>query len=382
MSGAEGFIGVLQQIADGKIPPRVVDARAAVDLITALRQEPIDSGGELWKIDKLIDELQRIRTSFGPTCVLVDQLSWGAVAMNRRAERETLIRDLQVALDRSMVTAISLGQAEEREVRRMMESPALTGVRELPEAKEWRHWADRLSEALRAALPWCRAALGPATVEARSQSPEAGVSATPAVSGPPARRADPDPAVVALLRRWGCATVADLDAKLARAARRADPGDAPPRTLRCSFCGKAKEAVRYFIGGPGAVHICNECVALCADIIANEKEREPEPTGAERKRQRRIVADVIDRFMGRTLPGGLSEQIVNALGAALPPTPRPAVVEGWQQATPIEVMPARTAQPVGPHEFRPGNPVWGGSAECCEWCAQPANAPCHQRGTS
>jgi ATP-dependent Clp protease ATP-binding subunit ClpX len=40
--------------------------------------------------------------------------------------------------------------------------------------------------------------------------------------------------------------------------------------LRCSFCGKSKDSVRRFISGP-SVYICNECVALCNDILAEEE---------------------------------------------------------------------------------------------------------------
>ncbi len=43
--------------------------------------------------------------------------------------------------------------------------------------------------------------------------------------------------------------------------------------LRCSFCGKSKESVKKFISGP-SVYICNECVSLCNEILAEEEERE------------------------------------------------------------------------------------------------------------
>jgi ATP-dependent Clp protease ATP-binding subunit ClpX len=43
--------------------------------------------------------------------------------------------------------------------------------------------------------------------------------------------------------------------------------------LRCSFCGKTKDAVRKFISGP-SVFICNECIALCNEILAEDEERE------------------------------------------------------------------------------------------------------------
>ncbi|HCO12663.1 MAG TPA: ATP-dependent Clp protease ATP-binding subunit ClpX [Gemmatimonadetes bacterium] len=43
--------------------------------------------------------------------------------------------------------------------------------------------------------------------------------------------------------------------------------------LRCSFCGKSKESVKKFISGP-SVYICNECISLCNEILAEEEVRE------------------------------------------------------------------------------------------------------------
>src|SRR5271155_1665411 len=43
--------------------------------------------------------------------------------------------------------------------------------------------------------------------------------------------------------------------------------------LRRSFCGKSKDSVRKFISGP-SVYICNECIALCNEILAEDEERE------------------------------------------------------------------------------------------------------------
>ena len=44
-------------------------------------------------------------------------------------------------------------------------------------------------------------------------------------------------------------------------------------TLCCSFCGKSQKEVKKLIAGPG-VYICDECIDLCNDIIAEERERE------------------------------------------------------------------------------------------------------------
>jgi ATP-dependent Clp protease ATP-binding subunit ClpX len=65
--------------------------------------------------------------------------------------------------------------------------------------------------------------------------------------------------------------------------------------LRCSFCGKSKDAVRKFISGP-SVYICNECIALCNEILAEDEEREVAeaitqvPTPAE-------IKEVLDQYV-------------------------------------------------------------------------------------
>ena len=50
--------------------------------------------------------------------------------------------------------------------------------------------------------------------------------------------------------------------------------------LHCSFCGKSQKEVKKLIAGPN-VYICDECIQLCNDIIAEEVENEEllEPTG-------------------------------------------------------------------------------------------------------
>ena len=70
---------------------------------------------------------------------------------------------------------------------------------------------------------------------------------------------------------------------------------ATDKHLRCSFCGKSKDAVRKFISGP-SVYICNECIALCNEILAEDEEREVAeaitqvPTPAE-------IKDVLDQYV-------------------------------------------------------------------------------------
>src|SRR5258708_33854145 len=65
--------------------------------------------------------------------------------------------------------------------------------------------------------------------------------------------------------------------------------------LRCSFCGKSKDSVRKFISGP-SVYICNECIALCNEILAEDEEREvAEPiTQAPAPSE---IKDVLDQYV-------------------------------------------------------------------------------------
>jgi ATP-dependent Clp protease ATP-binding subunit ClpX len=48
--------------------------------------------------------------------------------------------------------------------------------------------------------------------------------------------------------------------------------DRPVR--RCSFCGKKQGEVRL-VAGPSDVYICNLCVALCNEILAQDAPPEP-----------------------------------------------------------------------------------------------------------
>jgi ATP-dependent Clp protease ATP-binding subunit ClpX len=50
-------------------------------------------------------------------------------------------------------------------------------------------------------------------------------------------------------------------------------GNGKTTDLFCSFCGKSQEEVKKLIAGP-SVYICDECIELCNDIIAEEYDRE------------------------------------------------------------------------------------------------------------
>ena len=52
--------------------------------------------------------------------------------------------------------------------------------------------------------------------------------------------------------------------------RRAASAGKSPSTLTCSFCGTHPRQVKKLIAGPG-VYICNDCIDLCVEIIAQER---------------------------------------------------------------------------------------------------------------
>lgn len=43
-----------------------------------------------------------------------------------------------------------------------------------------------------------------------------------------------------------------------------------PNPLKCTFCGKSQKQVKRLIAGPGQICICDECVELCNELIAEE----------------------------------------------------------------------------------------------------------------
>ncbi len=51
--------------------------------------------------------------------------------------------------------------------------------------------------------------------------------------------------------------------------------------LSCSFCGKSQKEVKKLIAGP-TVYICDECIELCNDIIAEEYGEEEAPARSSR----------------------------------------------------------------------------------------------------
>lgn len=66
--------------------------------------------------------------------------------------------------------------------------------------------------------------------------------------------------------------------------------------LTCSFCGKAQEEVKKLIAGP-AVYICDECIELCKDIIAEETQLEDAAVTDGQLPKPVEIKDVLDDFV-------------------------------------------------------------------------------------
>lgn len=65
--------------------------------------------------------------------------------------------------------------------------------------------------------------------------------------------------------------------------------------VRCSFCGKGRAEVKKVIAGP-TVYICNECVDLCNDIIAEEWEEE-RSTDSVKLPKPSEIKDILDNYV-------------------------------------------------------------------------------------
>jgi len=68
--------------------------------------------------------------------------------------------------------------------------------------------------------------------------------------------------------------------------------------LRCSFCGKSQHEVKKLIAGP-TVYICNECVEVCLDIIAEDRVHEAKVRHQDLPRPQEIKKHLDDFVIGQ-----------------------------------------------------------------------------------
>ncbi|MDR0593260.1 MAG: ATP-dependent Clp protease ATP-binding subunit ClpX [Bifidobacteriaceae bacterium] len=65
--------------------------------------------------------------------------------------------------------------------------------------------------------------------------------------------------------------------------------------LKCSFCGKSQKHVRKLIAGP-SVYICDECIELCNEIIAEELQPKTGPAEAQLPKPKEIF-EFLDQYV-------------------------------------------------------------------------------------
>ncbi len=66
--------------------------------------------------------------------------------------------------------------------------------------------------------------------------------------------------------------------------------------LSCSFCGKSQKEVRKLIAGP-TVYICDECISLCNDIIAEELGSQDSSSGLKELPKPAEILEVLDEYV-------------------------------------------------------------------------------------
>ena len=73
-------------------------------------------------------------------------------------------------------------------------------------------------------------------------------------------------------------------------------GDDRSGNLVCSFCGKSQDEVRKLIAGP-TVYICDECIDLCNDIIAEECDQEEAISAVSSVPKPADIKKVLDQYV-------------------------------------------------------------------------------------
>src|ERR1700756_5654740 len=73
-------------------------------------------------------------------------------------------------------------------------------------------------------------------------------------------------------------------------------GDDRSGNLVCSFCGKSQDEVRKLIAGP-TVYICDECIDLCNDIIAEECDHDETLNASSNVPKPAEIKRVLDQYV-------------------------------------------------------------------------------------
>ncbi len=72
----------------------------------------------------------------------------------------------------------------------------------------------------------------------------------------------------------------------------------PRSTVSCSFCGQGVGQVEKIITGP-SVHICNECIGLCNEVLDEEIQQEPSLNGQPLPKPAEIKTHLDEHIIGQ-----------------------------------------------------------------------------------
>jgi hypothetical protein len=102
---------------------------------------------------------------------------------------------------------------------------------------------------------------------------------------------------------------------------------------RCSFCQKSQDEVRKLVAGP-TVYICNECIHLCNDIVAEELaeeagDEESDPARAAASAAPQALATVVPPQLTAVNPADCQEHCWHAHVVGHPPAHGPHAHLGW-----------------------------------------------------
>ena len=72
----------------------------------------------------------------------------------------------------------------------------------------------------------------------------------------------------------------------------------PRNTVSCAFCGKGAGQVDKIVTGP-SVHICNECVSLCNEVLEEEDRQKPSLNGDPLPKPAEVKAQLDEHIIGQ-----------------------------------------------------------------------------------
>src|SRR5450631_589466 len=67
---------------------------------------------------------------------------------------------------------------------------------------------------------------------------------------------------------------------------------------RCAFCGRPRSEVRKLVAGPG-VFICDRCISVCRQLLADERRQTPATPKAQLPRPRELGALIDEWVIGQ-----------------------------------------------------------------------------------